>query len=124
MIFKMRTCTPSAVGPDSGWIWVDDVAKVQDHGYVMVDGPTSDHPVETGTFSSQTDLARAVDRMWGPMADRQFYDELWPEFASDAQPCVVRCVTLQRPDRTIMLALIHTDTFLLDGSGRTIERLY
>lgn len=116
MILKVQQDDYASVIGEPGWIYYDRITKVRTCGeYVRVGNDRR--------ISCTLDELRAwVENAWG--VERQFADELWPEYPDHEAQRSVTCVHLTRTDNTMVLALVAAPTFLMSDDGKTIDRLH
>lgn len=100
------------------WTYLDRIVKVRTYGYVRVDG---DDPNSRRISCTRDELLRYVEGAWG--VDREFVDELWPEFSGPEEQRTVTCVRLERDDGEAILVLLDAETYLLSDDGKTVDRL-
>lgn len=109
-----------------GFVWIDNVEKVQDFGFLLGDD------MKPAEFGSLGDLSAAVAKTWGD--DRSFADELWPLWpGSDgpngtpgsAPPIAARMICAKRRDgeSVLIVAANANPVYLLSDSGDTVDRL-
>lgn len=114
MIVKLHCRDESSAIGNPGWVYVDRIAKVKTHGYVLPDG-------DERMSCTRDELRRWVEENWG--TERDFADELWPEYQDAQEQRTVVCCRLQRDDGEAVLLLADDTTFLMSDDGKTIDRL-
>lgn len=120
MIIKTKTFAD----PSGGWLWIDGVKKVSEYGFVFaLDDPPSqsdDAYRSLDYFTNLSDLAKAVDYMWGDQ--REFDSEVWPDILP-GQAISVKAFVADRNNNEQILLLIAHETFLMSDTGATVDRL-
>lgn len=117
MILKaMMRDTASAIGAPEheSWVFFDQVAKVRTYGTVRVDH-------DQRISCTRDELREWVETAWG--VEREFADELWPEFAGPEEQRTVFCARLERNDGGAILVLLDAVAYLLSDDGKTVDRL-
>lgn len=123
MILKMRT--------SRGWLYRDGIDVVQ-HDWPVCEPEAKPGSSAVRYFRSQGELAEYVNSVWGQ--EREFVDELWPEFTTDGMLAFdgpngrydvasIRPTVLTLRRGGAVLALVYGEAYLLSDEGKTLERL-
>lgn len=122
MLVKMaRTHAPELYAGER-WDYFDGITRVTTFGFAL----PSDSKLEGGGHRisvTTAELRQWVNEGWGSPDQREFADEVWPEFADEEQQLTVRCVRAERKDGTWLLLLLSDEAYLLSDEGRTVDRL-
>lgn len=130
MILKVQVDDYASVIGEPGWLYYDHIAKARTCGdYVRVSmlhrepvNPVQAAEDERRISVNRDELRAWVEQAWG--VERQFADELWPEFPDERAQRSVTCIHLTRDDGSMILALVAAPTFLMSDDGKTIDRLH